>query len=271
MPNLVHETRIAIRYLRRNPGTTVAAILTMALGIGACTAIFSVVAGVLLSPLSYADPDRIIQVWQVSSRSGGHMQTSDPNFLEWQEKNNSFSGLAEYSSGISSIVGGSEPVRARVGTVSRDFFEILGIQPVVGRTFASEELVQGGSPAVILSHGFWQQYLGSDPQLSLHTLSFFNRSHSVVGVMPPGFSFPMGAELWIPRELFPWNSSRTSHNWRVIGRLKPGISFQSARQEMHNIGRIQQETYGEEICCATSIWSHSRRSWWDRSALSYYS
>lgn len=247
MTQMFRELLLATRYLGRNKGTTAAAILTMALGIGACTAIFSVVQGVLLKPLPYPDPGRIMQIWQVSSRGGGHMQTSDPNFLEWREQSSSFKAIAEYSSGVLSILGGAEPVRARVGSVSQGFFDILGVAPSIGRSFEEEELQAGGSPAVIVSHGFWQRFLNSDPDLSSRRLTFSNRTHQVIGVMPPGFSFPVGAELWIPREILPWNESRTSHNWYVLGRLAPGVSLERARQEMHGIGHRQHETYGEDI------------------------
>ena len=246
MDTLRHDLRYALRMMRKSPGFTAVALLTLGLGIGACTAIFSVVYGVLLAPLPYPDPEQIMQVWQVGPK-GGRMSTSDPNFEEWREQNRSFQALAQYAWGATTITGGSEPVRASGARVSRGFFAALGVQPVIGRAFLDEELSEGAAPAVVVSHGFWQRFLGDDPDLSKHKLTIFDQVHSVTGVMPQGFSFPPGADLWTPREQFRRLPSRTAHNWQVIGRLKDGIPLAQAQQEMSAIGKRQMETYGDDI------------------------
>lgn len=246
MRDLVRNVRVALRVLsgRGSVGLTVTTVLTIALTLGACTAMFTIVYGVLLKPLPYRNADRIMQVWQMSPRSGGPMQTSDPNYEEWKEQNQSFEALAQYSSAVTSVTGASEPVRTNVAVVSREFFQIMGARAYRGRLFDQE--LEGSPSGVVVSFGFWQRFLGGREKLDT-TLSLFNFNLQVTGVLPPDFNFPAGAEVWAPREIFPRYPSRTAHNWRVVGKLKADVRVSRAAAEMHRIAEWQKATYGDDI------------------------
>jgi len=244
MTDIAREVREACRGLLKDFRTTGAAVLTLAVGIGASTAIFSVVYGVLLRPLPYPDPDRIVQVWQIFEE-GRRGQISDPNFADLRERNQSFDAFAQFASGVTSVVGGDEPVRVRTARVSREFFEVLGVSPQLGRGFAEEELREGGSPSVLVSYGFWQRRLGARADLSSLQLGFSGRVHSVVGVMPRGFSFPPDTDVWVPRELEPVLPSRTAHNWNGVARLRDDVPLDRAEADVSAIAKDLRATHGE--------------------------
>jgi predicted permease len=243
----MQDLRYGFRVLARNKTYSVAAVLSLALGIGATTAIFSIVYGVLLKPLPYPSPERIVQVWQVNeyTRRG---QTSDPNFEDWRSSARSFGALAQYSTGTVSVTGGSETTRASVAYGSRDFFRVLGVSPTLGRAFSNEEMRLNGSPAVVVGHGFWLRNLGGERQLDKLVLDFDGRAHQVVGIMPDGFAFPDGTtELWVPREVWPRFPSRTAHNWLVVGRLNEEAALGQARAEMSALARQMKQAHGDDI------------------------
>lgn len=247
LEDLLQDVRFAIRMFSKNPTFTAAAVASLALGIGASTAIFSVVDGVLLRPLPYPEPDRIVQLREVSER-GTTMRVTDPNFDDARTRCQCFDGLAGYGGGIMSVVGGSEPVRANVYIVTDDFFHVMGVQPVVGREFAPEETAMGGAPVAVVSYGFWQRLLGARTDLEGVTLRLPEQTVSVVGVMPKGFAFPSEAEVWIPAQLYgPPGASRTAHNASVVGRLRPGVSLEAARAETSALGRELRRQYGTEM------------------------
>ncbi|MGH9774454.1 MAG: ABC transporter permease [Candidatus Acidiferrales bacterium] len=238
------DLRHAWRRLSQSPGSAAIIVLTLGLGIGAVTAIFSVVSGVLLSPLPYPDPDRIVQVWEVG-RKGQHMQFADPNFADLHAMNASFSALAQFDRVITSVGGGAQPVRVQVSAVSKDFFSAMGVHPAMGRDFSPEELREGAPSVAVVGYGFWQRELGSAGDFSNHPLSLNGKLTTVVGVMPRGFSFPPATELWTPREQIETLTSRTAHNWRVIGRLKPQATLEQARAELGAIAQRIKRQYGE--------------------------
>jgi predicted permease len=242
---LVQDLRYAVRTLKKSPGFTALAVLTLALGIGAATALFSVVEGVLLRSLPYPEPERLVQLWQLNDK-GGRTNFSDPNYVDVAERSQSFQGLAQFAGGVMAVTGGSEPARVGVMEVSREFFHLLGVAPVLGRTFAPEEQQAGGVPAVLVSHGFWQRYLGGAPDVAGRALRFESAVYTVVGVLPPSFDFPAGTDLWIPSELSGRATSRTGHNWRVLGRLRDGVSLEQARQEVSAIARRLKGEYGSD-------------------------
>jgi len=244
MTHWLQDVRSSLRGLLKDYRTTGAAVLTLAVGIGASTAIFSVVYGVLLRPLPYPEPDRIVQVWQVFE-GGRRGQISDANFADLRERNQSFEAFAEFSSGVTSVVGGDEPVRVRTASVSREFFDVLGVSPQLGRPFVEEELREGGSPAVLVSHGFWLRRLGGSAELSSQELSFSGRVHSVVGVMPRGFAFPPDTDVWVPRELDPVLPARTAHNWNAVARLGD-VPLERAQADVSAIARDLRATHGED-------------------------
>src|SRR5205085_830909 len=228
---------------------TAIAVLTLALGIGASTSIFSVVDAVLLRPLPYPRPEQIVRVWE-QAPDGHRMNLADPNFRDFRTPNDTFSSLASYGYDFTSVSGGTEPVSVHVATVSRDFFKSLGVEPLLGRTFVPEEQRFHGAPAIVVSYGYWQRYLGAATDLSEFHLTMDGGVYSVVGVMPAGFDFPPTVAAWIPRELFGEDSavaSRTAHNWRGIGRLRDGVSVAQARANLSTIAHRIREQYGNEV------------------------
>ena len=239
------DLRVAVRFLARNRGTSAAAILALAVGIGACTAVFSVVHGVLLRPLPYPAADRLETVFEVSAR-GQHMSFSDPNFEDIQGANRSFEALVQYAASVESVAGGNEPVRAGVCAASERFFDVVGVRPSQGRAFSAEELQPGSPPVAIVSHGYWQRSLGATSDLASLHLRFEGRVHAVVGVMPAGFDFPSGTDVWVGRGLYPRYPSRTAHNWRVLGRLRDGVSEAQARSDLGAIARRLKQEHGDD-------------------------
>jgi putative ABC transport system permease protein len=247
MNSWLHEMRLAARSLWKRPGFTLVAILTLALGIGASTAIFSVLDAALLRPLPYPDQERIVELRELDEKGKG-MSFAQPNFDDLRARSHSFDALAEYSAWPESVAGGSEPVRTIACAVSGDFFHVLGVTPVLGRVFASESLTENKEVAVV-SYGFWRRLLGGRTELEGTSLRFHNRSFAVIGVLPAETEFPPGVDVWFPVEIYPQvfrdpNGSRTAHNWRVTGRLKPTVSIEMARSEIGAIGRQLKLEHG---------------------------
>jgi putative ABC transport system permease protein len=224
----------AWRGLQKRPGFSALAILTLGLGIGAVTAIFSVVYGVLLRPLPYPRPDRLVAVYEVMP-SGRHARLADPNFDDFRERNRTFASMAKYAGWITSVTGLDEPARASVVAVSRDFFTVLGTSPAVGRPLTAEDARPGAQPVAFLSHAFWRTHGCGDPS-ALH-LRVDGKEFAVAGVMPAGFEFPAKTDLWVPAELDPANPSRTSHNFSAIGRLRDGTTVEAASADLDAIAR----------------------------------
>ena len=246
MDSLWQDFKYALRTLAKRPGFTLIALLTLGLGIGASTAIFSVVDAVLLRALPYPSPEKIVRVWE-QAPDGHPMNMSDPNFDDFLTQNNTLSSLGAYGFGLTSISGGSEPVRVNIAVVSRDFFKALGVEPFRGRAFAPDEQRLHGSPAMIVSYSYWQRYLGGAMDLSKFHLAMEGGIYPVVGVMPAGFDFPSGVAAWIPRELDSETPSRTAHNWRGLGRVRDGVTVAQARANLSAIARRIKEQYGKEV------------------------
>jgi predicted permease len=236
MTSVFLDLRHSVRVLVKNLGATTVAVFTLALAIGATTAIFTVVYGVLLRPLPYPEPDRLVAVWEVNHR-GTYSRIADPNFDDFHDRNHTFTAMAKFTAWVTSVSGTAEPVRATVATVTRDFFQVLGIQPSFGRGITAEDARVGASPVVIVSHRYWMQSLGSTSTLSAFHLRIEDRTYTVVGVMPAGFQFPTKAELWVPAELDPPNRSRTSHNFQAIGRLRDGVTVGQAATDISAIAK----------------------------------
>src|SRR5258708_5620159 len=228
--------------LVRRPVFTLVAIITSVVGIGASTAIFSVVNGVLLRPLPYNEPDRIVQLSEQGVKHTARV--SHPNFLDWRQRSTSFEAMAEYACDTDTALGGSEPRFAEVCTISDGFFRVFGVSPAIGRTFVPEEMRMHGGPAAIVSHQFWQRTLSSNADLSRLTLRVGGREARVVGVMPAGFVFPGGIDVWVPAEIEPDESGRTARNWSVVARLKDGVPLASAPPEMNTIAAQLKQQYG---------------------------
>ena len=245
METILQDLRYGLRLLRKSPGFTAVVVVTLALGIGATTAIFSVVYEVLLRPLPYEKPDQIVRLWEVNA-NGHEMNFADPNFTDFRSQNHSLQGLAEYGAWTQSVSGGSEPTRTMVATVSRDFFPLMRVAPVRGRGFAAEDTSFGAAPTALVSFDYWREYFRGTSDLSAIKLIVENKVVSVVGVLPPGFRFPDDSAIWVPRELREQLPSRTAHNWHVIGRLRDGVAPPQAHAELAALARQIKQQYGQD-------------------------
>ncbi len=239
------DIRFGLRLLRRNPVFAAVAILTLALGIGASTAIFSVFYSVLLRPLPLREPDRLLDLHEVSAE--GHlMNFADPNFEDVRTQARSLQGVAEYAWWLASISGGAEPTRTLAAYVSYDFFSVIQVRPMLGRGFAEEDHRIGAAPVALVSYGYWQQCLSGARDLSALKLTIESEPATVIGVLPPGFHFPAETEVWLPRELLPRYPSRTAHNWHVLGRLGGGMQITQARAELRTIASRLKQQFGKD-------------------------
>ena len=246
MRTLWMDTRYAARNLWARPGFALASILSLALGIGACVAIFNVVDAVLLRPLPYSGAARLVELKEVSAR-GTPMNFGEPNYEDVRTRNRSFEAIAEYSGGgPKAIVGGSEPVNAPVAAFSREFLQVLGIVPLVGRGFSPEE-VKSGAPVAIVSFKLWKRILGGKTDLAGTTLRIEDQSFAIVGVLPANVALPEAADMWVPREMFPPELTRTAHNWRVIARLRPDVSLHTARADLSALSRQLKQENGSRM------------------------
>jgi len=243
---MLNDVRYAVRTLSKTPGFTAVAVATLALGIGASTAIFSVVDAVLLRALPYPNPQKIVRVWE-QAPDGHRMNLADPNFDDFRTQNDTFADLAVYGDGLTSVSGGNEPVRTNIAVVSSGFFKALGVEPFRGRAFVPEEQRLHGAPAAMVSYGYWRRYLGSATDFSIFHLTMGEGVYPVVGVMPEGFDFPPGVAAWVPRELDPELPSRTAHNWRCLGRVRDGLTVAQARANLSAIARRIKDQYGREV------------------------
>src|SRR5437763_16236715 len=179
MENILHDIRYALRQLRKRLGFTAVAVITLGLGMGASTAIFSVVYGVLLKPLPYHDPDRIMAVFEVNPK-GTWSRLADPNFDDFRDQNHSFQNIAKYGANIASVSGGSQPTRTTVASVSPEFLKVFRVQPMIGRDFLPSDAKKGAAPVVLASYGYWKQFLGSPSDLSRSHLKVDSTISSVI-------------------------------------------------------------------------------------------
>ena len=245
MPTFFRELRYSLRALSKAPGFAAVAVLTLALGIGASTAIFSVIDAVLLRPLPYPKPQQIVRVWE-QAPNGHRMNLAGANFEDFRTQNHTLAFFADYAEGLSAVSGGSEPVRATAAAVSAGFFESLGVSPFRGRAFGAEEQRPHGAPAALVSYRYWQRYLAGLPDLSQARIRLEGEVYPVIGVMPEGFDFPSGSAVWVPMQ-FEADSSRSGHNWRGLGRLRDGVTVAQARADLGGIARRLKQQYGKDV------------------------
>src|SRR6266403_5325230 len=245
LETLLQDIRYGLRVLSKNPGFTAVAVLTLALAIGAATAIFSVVYGVLLRPLPYADSNRIMAVFEVNS-NGRWSRVADPNFDDFRDQNRSFQAIAKYHDNVASVSGASQATRTTVAVVSPGFLKVFAVQPILGRDFTPSDARKGAAPVVLVSYGYWRQYFGSSPDLSQSHLKIDGAVFSAIGVLPAGFHFPTDAALWLPADLEGENPSRTSHNYYAVGRLRDGVSVELANQDISAIARRIHDLSSEQ-------------------------
>jgi putative ABC transport system permease protein len=236
MSRFLLDLRHGARVLVNNLSASVVAIVTLALAIGAATAIFSVVYGVLLQPLPYPAPARLMDIFEVSHR-GTYIRLADPNFDDFHDRNHTFGTMAKYFDWVTSVSGTAEPTRAKVTRVTKDFMNVLGVQPSLGRGIAAADARTGAAPVAIVSHRYWVQSLGSTATLSNFQLRIEDREYTVVGVMPTGFQFPAKSDVWVPAELDAEDLNRTDHQFRGIGRLRDGVSAAQAAADLSAIAK----------------------------------
>jgi putative ABC transport system permease protein len=237
------DLRLAVRRLLREPGLALVCILTLALAIGANTAIFSAVNAALIRPLPYPDADRLVQVWETNPKAERWGDwASYPDFEDWTREARAFDGLAIYRSGRLRLTSGEYPEMLVAVRASPSLFPVLRVDPMLGRPFLAEEGRQGQTDVAILSYGLWQRQFGSDPTIIGKSIPLDGRSHLVVGVMPPRFDFPTNLQpsakppdVWIPMVR---DASRGSHNYRVVGRLRAGQTIAQAGADMERVVRI---------------------------------
>ena len=244
--NLSQDFRYGFRMLSKNRVYAVVSLVTLAVGIGASTAIFSVVNGVLLRSLPYPKPEQIVRVWEANAK-GRRMQFADPNLEDVRAQVHSLQGMAAMRSGESTVSVGNASDRVRVASVSADFFSVIGVQPLLGRLFVPEEQRFGAAPAVLVSHSFWQRQLHETRDLASIKFTVSNNPAVIVGVLPAGFHFPEDSQVWMPRELDVRLPSRTAHNWQVVARIRDGVSLEQARADASAVARrISQDNRLDE-------------------------
>jgi predicted permease len=250
MNNTFQDVRYAIRQLRKSPGFAAVAVITLALGIGANTSIFSVVNAVLLRPLGFQDANRLVRVWHVPpAKSFPGMSTfsvSAANYLDWERQNQVFDRMAIYSyHGF--LMTGDKPEQIDGTSVSSAFFTTLGVQPMLGRVLSPEEDQPGRSHVVVLSHRLWQEHFGANPNIVGHDINLDGERYLVAGVMPGSFRFPDYAQMWTPMA---WTDKeravRGEHHSIVIARLKPGVELKQAQAEMSTISSRLEQLYPED-------------------------
>jgi putative ABC transport system permease protein len=244
MHSFWQDLRYGARMFLKNPGFTLIAVLTLTLGIGANTAIFSVINGVLLSALPYPQPEQLAMVWCDNRRQGIPDDiTSYPNFVDWRDRNKTFQGMAGMTSSNVHLTGVGEPEEILAAIVSINFFQVIGVNPTLGRGFTAEEERPGGDRVVVLSHALWQRRFGGDPGILNKTISLSGITNTVVGIMPPGFQFPENTDLWRP--LAPndgMRAARFGFFLPVVGRLKPGVTRAQAQADLDVIAnQIEQQ------------------------------
>jgi len=245
LADLLHDLRYAARLQRKNPGFTIVAVIALALGIGANTAIFSVVNTVLLRPLSYKDPERLVMVWEDATRHGYPRDTpAAANYIDWRDQNQVFEGMAAIADTSFNFTGAGDPERLEGRRVSANLFPLLGVEPQIGRVFTAAEDQPGAQRVVLLSYGLWQRRFGGDPGIVGKALTLNGESYTVVGVMPARFQFPSSDdEAWVPIAFTQQEAaSRGRHYLEVLARLKPGVTLAQAQSEMTTIAaRLQQQ------------------------------
>jgi putative ABC transport system permease protein len=251
----LQDVRYGVRTLRQSPAYSLVAIVTLAIGIGAGTAVFSVVDAVLLRPLPFTAPGELVRIFETNPLRRWTRNIAAPaNYADWRKQNKSFTDIAAYEQFSSTgsgagdvfLTGFGEPQGVKSLGVSGNLFQVLGAAPLLGRTFVEEEQWEGRSRVAILSYGLWQSAFGGDPAIVGRTITLSGRGYDVVGVMPPTFFFPgRDVQLWLPFGYTPQRvqSSRRPHWLGVIARLQPGVSFEQARDDMNGIARQLEQQY----------------------------
>src|SRR5215213_4780046 len=253
---MLQDIRYGIRMLVKQPGFTLVAVITLALGIGANTAIFSLVNSILLRPLPFREPDRLVRMLQASPKLGlSSWGVSQADYAAYREQNRSFESVAIYNTTATNLTGAGEPERLPIATVTADFFKVFGVNPLLGRTFVEGEDTPGKNQICVISYAFWQRRFGGDPNVVGNKLSLNNTQTQIVGVMPAEFKFPRyETDLWTPLAHDPKRIA--PYFFALIGRLKPGVQVGQAQADttdvLQNFGR-QHPNLSEAIGLSEGI------------------
>lgn len=242
MDTIALDVKYALRTLRRQPGFTIVALATLALGIGATTAIFSVLYAVLLQPLPYRDADRVIRIFSATD-NGRESGASRLDFDDWRAQSRSFSTLAAYRGESADVLGGSEPERVVALQVGSGFFEAFGVKPLVGRTFDADREANSGTTPAIISEGFWKSHFGARPDIAGQVVRIAGSPHAIVGVLPAEFEYPWKQDLYLPLGRSDRDLSRSARNYHIVGRLRDGVTLESATAELRTIAARQARAY----------------------------
>lgn len=250
MRTFFQDLGYGFRTLMNSPGFTVVALITLTLGIGANTAIFSVVNAVLLQSLPFRDPGKLTMIWEDVSKDGFPANTPAPaNYAEWKRQDQIFSGVAALKWQVSNLTGDGEPEKLEGERVSYNLLSVLGVQPVMGRGFTPDEDREGGHKVVLISNGLWKRRFASDPHIVGQSIRLDNVPHTVIGVMPAGFSFPQkGTEVWTPIAFSPAELAvHTSHYLKVVARLRDGVSPEQANAELKLVRDNMAKQYPDSM------------------------
>jgi putative ABC transport system permease protein len=245
MENLLHDIRYSIRMLRKSPGFTAVATLTLALGIGANSAIFSVVNAVLLRPLPFKDPERLVRIWGKFEKDGIPKNwISEPELIDLNQMSESFEDIAAYQASGVNLTGNQDPVRVNAAFVNASLFPVLGINAKLGRTFSEDEDQPGRNKVALLSYALWQSRFGSQPSVVGESIGINGENYTVIGVMPDGFQFPDQDDVWVPLAIDKAKpEERGNHGLEVVARIRPGVTPEQAGVELSNIAATLQERY----------------------------
>jgi len=227
---MLQDLRYGARTLLKSPGFTLVAMITLALGIGANATVFSLVNGVLLRPLPYDSPEELVWVAE-RSQSGNPNAVTWANFRDWRAESRSFQALAAFGQRSTTVLGGDQPIYAQGAVVSQDFWSVFPVSPSAGRLTVGADHVEGGAPVAVVTEAFAHQLFGDEGAVG-RGVEISGNLHEVVGIVPSSLDFPAGTQVWIPAELTPKSPSRSSHNWRVVGRLQEGLTPSDAALEL---------------------------------------
>lgn len=240
---MLNDTRFAFRQLAKSPGFTLVALITLALGIGATTAIFTVVNSVLLRPLDFPHPEQLVVI---EDNGRGERAVSPPNFIDWRNSSSSFAAMTAIRGFRYNLTGGNDPQRLLGARVTHGYFDVFGVAPLLGRTLRADEDAPGANLVLVLSYGFWQRQFGGASSILDRTLQLNGETYTVVGVMPADFQRNSRTDFWTPMAFAPAELTqdyRNSHFLRAYGRVKPGVSVEQAQIELTGIARQLEEAF----------------------------
>jgi predicted permease len=241
---VLNDLKFAVRQLRKSPAFAVTAILTLAIGIGANTAIFSTMDAIVFRPLAIPDMNRVVTIYDAQNNADDYPATTLGNYTDWVRQSRSFQDIAVHANESLTLTGAGEAAHVKAAAVSPNFFGLLRIEPLTGRAFRADEAQPGRDGEALLSYSFWRRHFGGDPDAVGRRIELDDRAYTVIGVMPETLGYPSDSDLFLPLASTPHQmEDRAAHNYFVIGRLRPGVSVQTAQAEMDAIGTRLAKLY----------------------------